>query len=219
MAIDKTGYCGRFSCFKVLPLIFDEALSYYEVLCKLRTNLNEVIDEANALVDAVQDLEADVDDLQTQVGVGSVDDRIYGAEQTAKQYAAGLELKTGTVLFDGTLAYGNTGADLAAGTTWTLDEYQSVIVYDSYASSDGGVVCSVTPSTSGTYVISGIGNVNCFQDGFTDVPGVLLRVWMRYDPSSNRITRSQCFRPDDHEEPGGTGEAVHATIKKIIGLR
>lgn len=211
MAIDKTGYCGRFSCFKVLPLIFDEALSYYEVLCKLRTNLNEVIDEANALVDAVQDLE-------TIVGTGSVDDRIYGAELAAKQYADGLEEKTGTVLFDGTLEYGNTGADMEAGTEWKLNDYKSVIVYDQYASADGGVVCSVTPSTSGTYVVSGIGNVAVFADGFTDVPGVLMRVWMRYDPATNRITRSQCYRPDDHEDDP-TGEAVHATIKKIIGLR
>lgn len=211
MAIDKTGYCGRFSCFKVLPLIFDEALSYYEVLCKLRTNLNEVIDEANALVDAVQDLEA-------IVGTGSVDDRIYGAELAAKQYADGLEEKTGTVLFEGTLEYGNTGADMATGTEWKLNDYKSVIVYDQYAVADGGVVCSVTPSTSGYYVVSGIGNVAVFADGFTDVPGVLMRVWMRYDPATNRIIRSQCYRPDDHDDDP-TGEAVHATIKKIIGLR
>lgn len=211
MAIDKTGYCGRFSCFKVLPLIFDEALSYYEVLCKLRTNLNEVIDEANALVDAVQDLE-------TIVGTGSVDERIYGAELAAKQYADGLEEKTGTVLFEGTLEYGNTGADMTAGTEWKLNDYKSVIVYDQYAVADGGVICSVTPSTSGYYVVSGIGNVAVFADGFTDVPGVLMRVWMRYDPATNRIIRSQCYRPDDHEDEP-TGEAVHATIKKIIGLR
>lgn len=218
MAIDKTNPVGRFGCFKVLPLIYDEALSYYEVICKLRDSLNDVITQANSLVDALGMTDSEIADLEQIVGEGSVDDRIYGAELAAKQYADGLEEKTGTVLFDGTLEYGNTGADMAAGTEWKLNDYKSVIVYDQYAVADGGVICSVTPSTSGYYVVSGIGNVAVFADGFTDVPGVLMRVWMRYDPATNRIIRSQCYRPDDHEDDP-TGEAVHATIKKIIGLR
>jgi hypothetical protein len=31
-------------CQKVLPLVYDESLSYYEVLCKLTDKMNEVID-------------------------------------------------------------------------------------------------------------------------------------------------------------------------------
>lgn len=31
-------------CQKVLPLAYDESLSYYEVLCKLTDKMNEVID-------------------------------------------------------------------------------------------------------------------------------------------------------------------------------
>lgn len=34
----------RFWCFKVLPLVYDDSLSYYEVLCKVRDKLNEMID-------------------------------------------------------------------------------------------------------------------------------------------------------------------------------
>lgn len=41
---------GRFKefwCQKVLPLVYDDSLSFYEVLCKLKTKLNEVIENLN----------------------------------------------------------------------------------------------------------------------------------------------------------------------------
>ena len=31
-------------CHKILPLVYDDSLSYYEVLCKVRAKINEVID-------------------------------------------------------------------------------------------------------------------------------------------------------------------------------
>lgn len=34
-------------CMKVLPLVYDDSLSYYEVLCKLRNKINEVITDIN----------------------------------------------------------------------------------------------------------------------------------------------------------------------------
>ena len=86
MANDKTNPVGRFGCFKVLPLVFDEALSYYEVLCKLRNSLNQVIEQANALVNELGLTDAEIDELKEIVGEGSVDDRIYGAELSAKAY-------------------------------------------------------------------------------------------------------------------------------------
>ena len=41
---------------KVLPCVYDDSLSYYEVLCKVRDKLNEVIDVDNAQSDAINDL-------------------------------------------------------------------------------------------------------------------------------------------------------------------
>lgn len=41
---------GRFKefwCQKVLPLVYDDSLSFYEVLCRLRSKLNEVIENLN----------------------------------------------------------------------------------------------------------------------------------------------------------------------------
>lgn len=39
----------RFWCFKILPLVYDDSLSYYEVLCKVSAKLNEVIDNVNEI--------------------------------------------------------------------------------------------------------------------------------------------------------------------------
>lgn len=37
----------RFYCQKILPLVYDDSLSYYEVVCKVASKLNEFIDWAN----------------------------------------------------------------------------------------------------------------------------------------------------------------------------
>lgn len=37
----------RYFCHKVLPLVYDDSLSYYEVLCKLTNKINEIIDLIN----------------------------------------------------------------------------------------------------------------------------------------------------------------------------
>lgn len=47
----------QFWCQKVIPLIYDDSLSYYEVLCKLKVKLNEVIASQNALGQNVQEFE------------------------------------------------------------------------------------------------------------------------------------------------------------------
>lgn len=37
----------KYRCQKVLPLVYDDSLSYYEVLCKLTNTINELIDAVN----------------------------------------------------------------------------------------------------------------------------------------------------------------------------
>ena len=41
---------------KVLPLVYDDSLSYYEVVCKVKEKLNEVIDLDNAQSEAINEL-------------------------------------------------------------------------------------------------------------------------------------------------------------------
>lgn len=51
----------RYWCHKILPLVYDDSLSYYEVLCKTSAKLNEVIDSANGLLNAWNTYKNDID--------------------------------------------------------------------------------------------------------------------------------------------------------------
>lgn len=46
----------RFWCQKVLPLVYDNSLSYYEVLCKVVTYINNLITDTNDIIDNVNEL-------------------------------------------------------------------------------------------------------------------------------------------------------------------
>ena len=41
----------RFWCNKILPLVYDESLSYYELLCKVTQKLNELIEQNNKIAE------------------------------------------------------------------------------------------------------------------------------------------------------------------------
>lgn len=51
------GYVFKFYCQKVLPAVYDDSLSYYEVLCKLTAKLNELITADMAQNDAIKELQ------------------------------------------------------------------------------------------------------------------------------------------------------------------
>lgn len=51
----------RYWCHKILPLVYDDSLSYYEVLCKTSAKLNEVIDSTNGLLNAWDTYKNDID--------------------------------------------------------------------------------------------------------------------------------------------------------------
>lgn len=50
----------RFWCHKVIPLVYDDSLSYYEFLCKVMKKLNEVIDLLNAHSQEIERFETDI---------------------------------------------------------------------------------------------------------------------------------------------------------------
>lgn len=52
-----------FWCQKVLPLVYDDSLSYYEVLCKVRDKLNEVISSYNDTDARFAQLQAEIDTI------------------------------------------------------------------------------------------------------------------------------------------------------------
>ena len=86
--INKINVC----CQKVLPLVYDESLSYYEVLCKVIQKLNELIKINNNIRDEihkeyVETLEAVKTVTETVASVTAMRDEVLTLKQATEQYA------------------------------------------------------------------------------------------------------------------------------------
>lgn len=57
----------RFWCQKVLPLVYDNSLSYYEVLCKVVKYINELIDSDKEIIEDIDALRADMEVVQNWI--------------------------------------------------------------------------------------------------------------------------------------------------------
>ena len=60
----------KYWCYKILPLVYDDSLSYYEVLCRVTKKLNEVINNTNNITEIIADAVANggfLDNLQEQI--------------------------------------------------------------------------------------------------------------------------------------------------------
>lgn len=57
----------RFWCQKVLPLVYDDSLSYYELLCKVVKYLNDVIEDSDAMKTNIGNLLIAYNELQDYV--------------------------------------------------------------------------------------------------------------------------------------------------------
>lgn len=53
----------RFICQPVLPAVFDDSLSYMELLCKLQAKLNEIIVKDNSQDEKLQELATAINEL------------------------------------------------------------------------------------------------------------------------------------------------------------
>ena len=74
----------RFWCQKVLPLVYDDSLSYYEVLCKVVKYINELIEADKVLSDELEDLRGDLNVVQEWIK--NFDTKF--AEDIIKEYLA-----------------------------------------------------------------------------------------------------------------------------------
>ena len=79
----------HFICHKILPLVYDESLSYYEVLCKCVDNINELITQNGEIIDNVDLLNNSVLELNNRVE--AVEGEIYGFEERINQDFARLQ--------------------------------------------------------------------------------------------------------------------------------
>ena len=57
----------RFWCYKVLPLVYDDELSYYETLCKVVDYINKLIEQDKIFSDDIEGLKKDLDSINTWI--------------------------------------------------------------------------------------------------------------------------------------------------------
>lgn len=57
----------RYFCHKILPAVFDDSLSYYEVVCKLTSKVNEIIELENDLESKYQELASRMQDAESNI--------------------------------------------------------------------------------------------------------------------------------------------------------
>lgn len=74
----------RFWCQKVLPLVYDESLSYYEILCKVVDYINKLIEQDKVFGTELDELQSDMETVQKWIA----DFNTSYAEQIIKEYLA-----------------------------------------------------------------------------------------------------------------------------------
>lgn len=74
----------RFWCFKVLPLVYDDELSYYEVICKCVDYINNLIKNDKAISNDIEKLKQEL--KQVQEWINNYD--ISFAESIIREYLA-----------------------------------------------------------------------------------------------------------------------------------
>ena len=86
--VDRVVSVGKPICHKVLPLVYDDALSYYEVLCRYTEKLNEVIDLCNSLSDEILEQAYAYTDSKIAETFEEVDRKIAELEQLIRDTTA-----------------------------------------------------------------------------------------------------------------------------------
>lgn len=61
--------CGQLLvyCHKILPLVYDDSLSYYENLCRIADILQKVINELSKINDKVDNLDKHINEIVTRI--------------------------------------------------------------------------------------------------------------------------------------------------------
>lgn len=78
----------KFYCQKILPLVYDDSLSYYETLCKLTCVLNDVIENINNIPEYIQSLVSDerLKDILANL-LNSLEEQIASANEKTSETA------------------------------------------------------------------------------------------------------------------------------------
>jgi len=143
----------RYACQKVLPAIYDESLSYYELLCKLTAKVNELIATDNTQNDALTRLTELTTSLQSYV-THYFDNLNVQTEINNKldQMARTGQLTTIIAQFLGTINFFGyqTKADMKAAQNLAAGLFCKTLGSESYQTGDGNYYYIRTKTESDT---------------------------------------------------------------------
>ena len=89
-------------CHKVLPLVYDDSLSYYEVLCKLTKKINEVIELAEELKNAYEEILSYYENIRQEIDE-AIDEKYAELDAEVKAELNALETRV-TVMMEKVLS-------------------------------------------------------------------------------------------------------------------
>ena len=76
----------KFWCQKVIPLVYDDSLSYYEVLCKVVKYINELIESDKEIVDELDKVKADLAVVQEWIDKFDYEPLLKTVEEMVNKY-------------------------------------------------------------------------------------------------------------------------------------
>ena len=76
----------RFWCQKVLPLVYDDSLSYYEVLCKVVKYINDLIDSDKAIIEDIEALKDDMTVVQNWINSFNYEPLLETVKEMVQKY-------------------------------------------------------------------------------------------------------------------------------------
>lgn len=79
-------------CHKILPLVYDESLSYYEVLCKLTKKINDIIELAEKLEKAYEEILSYYENIRQEIDE-AIDEKYAQLDAEVKAELEALELR------------------------------------------------------------------------------------------------------------------------------
>ena len=71
---------------KVIPLVYDDSLSYYEVLCKVVDYINKLIDSDKEIVENIQQLRSELTTVQEWIDSFNYEPLLKTVEEMVQKY-------------------------------------------------------------------------------------------------------------------------------------
>ena len=164
----------RFWCQKVLPLVYDDAISYYEVLCKVVDYLNTVIDNINIDADNIDELSDDFLELQTYVNNFFDDiDQLVTYTQRAETAATAASASAVTAASQAASSASSaqsaaTSASNAASSTITSLEAQAAAVSAKNAAESAATAAGTSETNAGNSATAAAGSATAAAGSASD---------------------------------------------------